>query len=146
MKKKMNNKGFSLVELIIVIAIMVVLGVVVALALTKYPEQAKKATDTENATSICTALQIWAVDPDRTDALNGGSVTVSDTGTSPSAGFATNALSNAGFPTTTKAEGTWTNAKSYTINFTFDTAGAIAFTYSPTDFSNEMTHTKPATT
>ena len=38
MKKKNNNKGFSLVELIVVIAIMAVLMVVLAPAMLRYVE------------------------------------------------------------------------------------------------------------
>ncbi len=62
-KEKMNDKGFSLVELIIVIAIMAVLVVVLAPQYLKYVERSRNATDTTNATSMVTALQVWAADP-----------------------------------------------------------------------------------
>lgn len=62
--EKMNDKGFSLVELIIVIAIMAVLVVVLAPQYLKYVERARNATDTSNATEIVTALQVYAADPD----------------------------------------------------------------------------------
>ncbi len=55
--KKMNNKGFSLVELIIVIAIMAVLIGVMAPQFLKYVEQSRRSTDITNAQSIATAIQ-----------------------------------------------------------------------------------------
>lgn len=51
-EKKMNNKGFSLVELIIVIAIMAVLVGVLAPQFMKYVEQSRKSTDIQNAEMI----------------------------------------------------------------------------------------------
>ena len=46
--KKMNNKGFSLIELIIVIAIMAVLVAIIAPNLTKYLGKSKSQTDKTN--------------------------------------------------------------------------------------------------
>ena len=43
--KKMNNKGFSLVELIIVIAIMAILAAALAPQLIKYLEESRESTD-----------------------------------------------------------------------------------------------------
>ena len=51
-KEKMNDKGFSLVELIIVIAIMAVLVVVLAPQYLKYVEKSREATDIQNCDSI----------------------------------------------------------------------------------------------
>lgn len=55
-KMKKNNKGFSLVELIIVIAIMSVLVGVLSPQFVKYVEQARRATDIQNAEQIRTAI------------------------------------------------------------------------------------------
>lgn len=49
---RLNSKGFSLVELIIVIAIMAVLAGTIASALIKYLEKSRKTTDMSNATEI----------------------------------------------------------------------------------------------
>ena len=53
---KKNNKGFSLVELIIVIAIMAVLIGVLAPQFIKYVEQGRRSTDITNAENIRTAI------------------------------------------------------------------------------------------
>ena len=55
-KKQKNNKGFSLVELIVVIAIMVVLVAVLAPVFTKYIESSRRSTDVQNANSIAEAV------------------------------------------------------------------------------------------
>lgn len=54
--KKLNNKGFSLIELIIVIAIMAVLVAVIAPNLTSYLGSSKKKTDNNNADTIESAI------------------------------------------------------------------------------------------
>lgn len=51
-----NNKGFSLVELIIVIAIMAILAGAIAPALLKYMEKAKEAADIKNMDSAVTVM------------------------------------------------------------------------------------------
>ena len=70
--KKMNNKGFSLVELIIVIAIMAILIVVLAPQYLKYVEKSRNSTDLQNVTEIKTALEVYAADPDATKSLPAG--------------------------------------------------------------------------
>ena len=58
-----NNKGFSLVELIIVIAIMAVLVGVLAPTYLQYVEKSKKSNDVSTVDSIVNALEICAIDP-----------------------------------------------------------------------------------
>lgn len=55
-KKQRNNGGFSLVELIVVIAIMVVLVAVLAPVFTRYIESSRRSTDVQNASSIAEAV------------------------------------------------------------------------------------------
>ncbi|MBD5470325.1 MAG: prepilin-type N-terminal cleavage/methylation domain-containing protein [Lachnospiraceae bacterium] len=98
---KLNNKGFSLVELIIVIAIMAVLIGVLAPQYLKYVEKSRVSTDRDNVTSIESALQVWAVDPDATSTFtNGETITLQRTGTAAATGAAADALTNAGMSTT----------------------------------------------
>ena len=59
-----NNKGFSLVELIIVIAIMAILVGVMAPQLIKYIEKSKVSADTQLADSVHTAILTAMMDPE----------------------------------------------------------------------------------
>ena len=59
-----NNKGFSLVELIIVIAIMAILVGVMAPQLIKYIEKTNVSSDVQLCDSIRTALTTACMDPD----------------------------------------------------------------------------------
>lgn len=54
---KKTNKGFSLVELIIVIAIMAILAGALAPALIKYINKSRLSTDVQTASAIATACQ-----------------------------------------------------------------------------------------
>ena len=55
-QKSMGNKGFSLVELIIVIAIMAILVGVLAPQLLRYVERTRVSADTQVADSVKTAI------------------------------------------------------------------------------------------
>lgn len=66
--KRKNNKGFSLVELIIVIAIMAILVGVLAPQFAKYLGKSKTATDIQNAQQMASAISAqWAEDQTQTD-------------------------------------------------------------------------------
>lgn len=64
MKKKrvLNNKGFSLVELIIVIAIMAILTGVLAPQFISYLEKANVASDTQVAVAVKTVVELLIID------------------------------------------------------------------------------------
>lgn len=62
-QKSLNNKGFSLVELIIVIAIMAILIGVMAPQLLKYIEKTRVSSDTQLADTVRTAFVTAMMDP-----------------------------------------------------------------------------------
>ena len=62
-QKSIGNKGFSLVELIIVIAIMAILIGVMAPNLLRYVEKTNVSADTQLADSVRTAVQTAMMDP-----------------------------------------------------------------------------------
>ncbi len=61
--KKANNKGFTLVELIIVVAIIAVLAAVLAPQYLRYVERARQSNDLQVATSIMRATTAAISDP-----------------------------------------------------------------------------------
>ena len=67
-RKKRNNKGFSMVELIIVIAIMAALVGILAPQYVKYVEKSRESADLSAADSILTAVKTLAIDPEFYDA------------------------------------------------------------------------------
>lgn len=65
-KKKLNNGGFSLVELIIVIAIMVVLVGILAPTYLRYVEKSRVSADASTMDEYVNVMQTVASDPDIT--------------------------------------------------------------------------------
>ena len=75
-----NNKGFSLVELIIVIAIMAILVGVMAPQLIKYIEKTNVSSDAQVCDSIRSAITTAMLDPEVVNAATPGLPTVDGTG------------------------------------------------------------------
>ncbi len=82
--KKMNNKGFSLVELIVVIAIMAVLVGVLAPQFIKYVESSRRSTDVQNAETIRSAVLADIADGKITGSGSSSTCTTTASGTIPS--------------------------------------------------------------
>ncbi|MCR5151492.1 MAG: type II secretion system GspH family protein [Clostridiales bacterium] len=77
-----NKKGFSLVELIIVIAIMVALIAVLAPAYIKYVQKSRDSALATAAEDIATAMKTYVADPDYGNSLTSeGTMATLDNGT-----------------------------------------------------------------
>lgn len=119
---KENNKGFSLVELIIVIAIMAVLVGVLAPQFIKYVESSKQSTDIQNAAEIRAAVEAFVAEKAPSNNIV---VSVGTTGLTFSGGTyetskdVTDALTEVGLssPTAVKSTG-WTAGEVATYNVT----------------------------
>lgn len=84
--KKTNNKGFSLVELIIVIAIMAILVGVLAPQYIKYVEKSRLSADLDIADGVYSAVQTaltdseYTIDATKTVVVSSGGINAPDTG------------------------------------------------------------------
>ena len=137
-ERKMNNKGFSLVELIIVIAIMAILIVVLAPQYLKYVERSRNSTDLQNATTIKTAVETYVADPESAETMAANksfTIKMTSTGGSLSAGdtdgkaVANAALTSAGLTLSDIKCSSKTKWKEYEITGTMQPNGAIKWTY-----------------
>lgn len=137
-KESMNNKGFSLVELIIVIAIMAILIVVLAPQYLKYVERSRNSTDLQNVTELKNAVEIYAADPESPNPVN-AAFTITVTRNNVSCGDAAvwAALTDAGLVSGTSpstdikcsSRNAW---DTYTMAGTPQTNGSITWNYTST--------------
>ena len=114
MKKEMNNKGFSLVELIIVIAIMVILIAVLAPQYLRYVEKSRVSSDQNTIVEYINALQTIASDPE-ISLTNGTdySVTINGDGTITVSGPLTTLLTDYGILDSTTISSSKVQSTSY---------------------------------
>lgn len=112
-KKELNNKGFSLMELIIVIAIMAVLIGVLAPQYLKYVEKSRESADLQAIDTMVSAVEIYSA----TTAVDG--TLKSTAGVLTATGTVGDALNDAGIslPSTKMMKST-TYGGDWTITFT----------------------------
>lgn len=129
-KENMNNKGFSLVELIIVIAIMAILIVVLAPQYLKYVERSRNSTDMQNVTTIKSAIETYAADPQAPSHFTADfTITISSTGGSCTDTVVNAALSDAALTLTDircSSKNAW---DTYTMKGQPQTDGSIKWSY-----------------
>jgi len=131
--KKLDNKGFTLVELIIVIAIIAVLAAVLAPQYIKYVDKARWSTDQNNASTLLHEVEVAIVDAGASgDTITGGGkIVINADNTTPTTvdSDITDSL--------TEADSNWrtikvqnkhseqpTNSSTYTITIAADGKGA----------------------
>ncbi len=138
-KESMNNKGFSLVELIIVIAIMAILIVVLAPQYLKYVERSRNSTDLQNATELKIAVETWCADPQATSSATAGQtiiITVPNPGPATVGGTAsavgTDAINDSGLKLSDIKCVSKTRWSSYTMKGTMGANGSITWAYTNT--------------
>ena len=106
MNKKNDNKGFSLVELIIVIAIMAILVGVLAPQFIKYVERSRQSADLQTVQELRTAIEVYAsgvgITNDITITVKNKQVTVTGTGTE-----AADAVGDSGLSTSASLKSDW---------------------------------------
>ena len=142
-RNKMNNNGFSLVELIIVIAIMAVLIGVLAPQYMKYVERGRVSTDQDNVLAVEDAVKVYYVDPNADKSFTSGTTITFTNGSSAgvtvandSDGAVVAALKNAGLITSATTE-----LKGLTNNNTYS---SIVITITITDGNISTSKTENA--
>ena len=135
-QRTLNNKGFSLIELIVVIAIMAILVGALAPQYMKFVERSRKSTDVQNVAAIKSALEVYAADPmvATADALETGTVTITTTEeevkTTNATGNGNKALAAAGISTLVLKSTKWPTATAGT-SVTYCTSYSLEYTVAP---------------
>jgi len=121
-ERKLNNEGFSLIELIVVIAIMAILVGVMAPNVLKYVESSRESADKQVADTLRTAIMTAMVDPSVTatdlPAAGTGKALSAVAGTTNS--FTKLVLSNAGVAQATDITGSLKSKKLKGATITVD--------------------------
>ena len=160
-RKKKDNKGFTLVELVIVVALLAILVGILAPQYTKYVEKSRKAADASNLENLVTAFKTAASDGDDKIAAGTYTITIADTGSKITSGTGDSAsdvstgegkagtliASYAGSDWTgTKlksskwektADGSTSTVKAISAILVVENDGSISVTYDPTNIKEQ---------
>lgn len=141
---KDRNKGFSLVELIVVIAIMAVLVAVLAPQFTKYIDRSRQSNDAATVSGIVTAVEVGIVDSQYESETgvtykvevktNGTSISKDGTEISQATGgtktLADAIVDSCGALNTLKTTASaWDEDKGITVNINVSSEGAVTVEY-----------------
>lgn len=128
--KKMNNKGFSLIELIIVIAIMAVLVAIIAPNLTKYLGSSKKNTDEKNLDEVKQQVLNAISDAQTNDvAVPANTITLTASGSTVTVTGGDNGSFDDILKTTLKGSTTKSKVDPTKTNIVFTISGSVANGY-----------------
>lgn len=158
-KKKKDNKGFTLVELVIVVAILAILVGILAPQYTKYVEKSRQSADVSNLENIVKGFKVAAADTDyniipKGDTSVNYTITIDSTGTVVSTADSGDAWKKAlkeytGYDFSTKvtdlklkskkwslertsSSGTKTTDNAIEATVTVDSKGSVVVEYNPT--------------
>ncbi len=127
--KEINrNRGFSLVELVIVIAIMAVLIGILAPQFVKYIERSRKAADVQNVGEIVHAVEIYSMNDVNQPYVVNDTFDLNNTVTTPdtndaTAGLVDRAMIDAGIGSIVLKSKDWTDPKGGTLTLEVDVVG-----------------------
>ena len=145
-ERKKDNKGFTLVELVIAIAILAILVGILAPQYTKYVEKSRKSADAANMDELVKAVQVYAADGSNNIAVTTGdniTGTISSSDTNVTAGGAAKTAFEAALgefapdyaKVKLKSKQWGTNP---TATITVEKDGGVKVTYAPAAFATFM--------
>ena len=153
LNKKKNNKGFTLVELVIVIAILAILVGLLAPQYTKYVEKSKKSADVNNMDELIKAVEVYVIDNATKIKAGTYEITITDANTTiaPAANSAAGASTTANLKDVFNefAGNDWANTKLKSKNWTsntikativIDANGSVTVSYTQTDIKDKTTN------